>query len=90
MIPLQFLDSPKNLIAICDGKGNNPIFVGCFNPILLRNWAQHIVDNFGEDTVFLYSSKGSLDGKPVRALTAAIGPDDALFIAVPGITREVE
>jgi hypothetical protein len=82
MKPVTFFNTEKT-IAFCTGYCNKADCIGKFNPKMLRDFAQVILDNFGEEPVYLYSHYSTTC--TARALSATVEFGDDMQIGLAGI-----
>ncbi len=85
MEPQHFYNTEQT-IALCTGYNNKADFIGLFNPKMLRDFAQTILDNFGEEPVYMYSHYSK--SCTARALSASQTYGDEIQIGLSGMTTD--
>lgn len=82
--------NPDSTVGLADFNNPKSDYIGKFNPKLLKEWAELILDTFGDDYVYLAVHKNLDPMVTARVLTAADEYGDPLQVAVCGMEDEDE
>ena len=83
MTPLSI--NASNTVGLVDMSNPKEDFIGEFDPVLLKQWAERVLENFaGEDVVYLSIHKNSDSMITARCLAASIEHGDEVQVIVCG------
>jgi hypothetical protein len=83
MIPISV--NSTNTVGLVDSYNPKEDFVGEFDPVLLKQWAELVVETFtGEDVVYLSVHKNPDPMNTTRVLSASIEHGDEIQVMVCG------
>lgn len=82
--------NPDSTVGLTDFNNPKSDYIGKFNPVLLKEWVEMILDTFGDDYVYLAVHKSEDPTVTARVLTAADEYGDPLQVAVCGMEDDDE
>lgn len=83
MIPI--LTNATNTVGLVDMDNPKPDFIGEFDPLLLKQWADMVYEQFGNDVVYLAIHKSKDPMNTARCLSAASEHGDSIQAMVCGV-----
>ena len=52
--------NPDKTVFVASAENNKEDFIGQFNPYLLKEWVERIIEAHGDEVVYLYSHRASV------------------------------
>lgn len=75
-------------VGLCKCDNEKSDFVGKFSTVLLKEWVEMVVKNFGADTiVYLYSHHSGNPDNTTRVLSASATHGDSIQVMAVGVNN---
>jgi len=76
--------NPDKTVGLCEGDNPKSFYIGAFNPLLLKEWIDLVLETYGPDNIIFLSQHPSAECTGV-ALCAASEYCDSLQVVVTGL-----
>ena len=82
--------NPKHTVGIVNGT--NPIsdYIGKYNPVLLKEWLELVIENFGSEPVYLSSHKSIDPDNSAHILSVSDEYCDEVQVCVTGLEHDIK
>jgi len=94
MIPI--IENPQHTVGLLDGENPKEDFVGTFNPVFLKEWAEMIIMQFGAEEavcIAFHKKQSPCEADPnctAVMLAASTELCDSLQVCVAGYSNDEE
>jgi len=89
MMLCPLISNPEKTVFMIQDENPTADFIGEFSPKFLKEWAEQVLANFGnEDPVYLYSHKSGSDDVTARYLSASMEHGGELQVCCAGVDND--
>jgi hypothetical protein len=89
MVVSPLSSNPSKTVFVLQADNPTSDFIGQFSPSILKEWAESILESFGdEDAVYLYSHSSGNEETTARYLSASMEHGGELQVCCAGVDND--